>query len=483
MKSWSSTLAAALLALSIGGCGGGGGGGGGGVPIAALMPGAGSQSAPSASAASAPPVTITANGAKLTAEADGSYAVKPGQTVTVESEAEVLWTATSDVPEVLGFRDVANGRKSWSARILHDAETISGFSLSAKYGDGPAEVMTFVFKVAPADARNGTYLAFTAAGAEYKYRVNFDQLEYTLLDRQGTFVRTDKLLEDPEQAGTYIQVDQFHSAYGTRNQIKFRMRDGVLVGTVLVPMPFDPGIPYTSTWSTFPFIGVKKLVTDRSALDGTFNRLDLMLTRSSAGGAYSYSSRLREIRISGQGALLEQCEESGTITQLASCSGGSRSIGRYAGSASSDSEGRWTFTSEVEPQDKVEIAVVRIGGENILVESGFSPMSVGNRVFRVALPKPAAWRYATANGGGIGGSRSKFTLTPTSLTAETVWTTSQPLSTENYVLIDPYIMEPTGFKKVVLPVGIAFALQSQALFVSMGNSSGDIGYLQLGLID
>lgn len=465
MRSFAAVASSTMLVWGLVGCGGGGGGGGGlALPMTATTP--------------APAASVSVGGAKVSADASGAYAVKPGAAVSVQVGSDVAWTSKSEAAGAVTLQNPQAGNKTWSATLLHDGSSEDTFLLTARYGSGASDVLTLTFKVAAADARNGTYQMFSGAGAEFKFKVNFDLRQYVLQDRTGALIRPGTLVDDPDVAGTYVMVDAL-TKLAPSNNSRFRVNGDALIGALPVPMPSANPQDFNLF---FPFVATRSVVTDKAALDGLYNRLDLTLTPGSGVASPSLGARLHEVQISGQGAVLDQCNEVNTISRLTSCAGTGRSLVRYTASSAADSDGHWTFINDVDANDRLVFAVARIGGENVLLEAGADSLVPANHVFRVGVPSAPSWAPATAYGGSVVGDWSKYSIGATAIDVS-----SRALDgssgTESYPLTSPGITEPQGWRKAGLSTGFAFAMQGKGLYVLMGSSSMHNGYVHVGLLD
>ncbi len=335
-------------------------------------------------------------------------------------------------------------------------------------------------QVPAADSRNGTYQVFSGAGTEFQFKVDFDLKQYTLLDTAGATIRSGTLAADPDTAGTYVMVDAV-TKLAPSNNARFRVAADTLVGAAPMPLPFANT---TNVSESLPFVATRSLVTDKTQFDGVYNRLDLTLTPGSGNALPSLSSRLHEVRISGQGTGLDQCKEVNTLSNLAACTGTGKTLVHYTASATADAGGHWTFTNDADANDKLVFAVARIAGENVLLESDADALTPANHVFRIGVPSATSWPTSTAYGGSEFGDWSKYSIGATSIdvASKALDGTS---STESYPLSDPFGTEPQGWKKAGVTVGqttgIAFAMQGKGLYVLMGSPSIHNGYMHVGL--
>lgn len=470
---------AALLALTliIEGCGGGGGGGGGG---GIALPSSSSPPATTAATAttSAPALAVSLNGAKLSPDSSGAYVAKPGDQVSIEVDASVLWTMASDVPGAVSASGVQAGSKTWKATLLHDRTSEDKFTLAAQYGSGAGDVLQIAFKVGAANNANGSYRMFSAVGGEYLFKVNFDLHQFALLDKSGTALRSGTLKDDATTAGTYLMVDAL-SAASTSNNARFRITADTLVGAAPMPLPYPNA---NGTLMDFPFVATRNVVTDKAALDGLYNRLDLTLTPDPSNGLPSLSgSRVRQIQIAGQGATLDQCNEGSTISPLSACTGAGKTLVHYTGSAAPDADGHWTFTNAADINDKLVFAVARIDGENILLQAGVDSLTPTHGVFRIGTPSVPGFADLVAYGGSPLGDWSKFTIAASSITIGST-ALSGTATTTTYPLLAPSVGEPQGFRKIDLGGGmVSFVTRSSALYVSMGYIDLNSGLVQIGL--
>lgn len=478
---------AALLALTliIEGCGGGGSGGGG-----FALPSSSSSAPTTASTATsaatndvpgtsqAPTVAVSLKGAPLTPDSSGAYVVKPGDLVSIEVGTSVLWTAASEVSGAVAASSVQAGTKTWKATLLHERNTEDKFVLTAKYGSGTGDVLQIVFKVAAANDANGTYRMFSAVGSEYLFKVNFDLRQFALLDKSGTSLRSGTLKDDTTTAGTYVTVDAVSTA-STSNNARFRVTTDTLVGAMPMPLPYPNA---NGVLMAFPFVATRNVVTNKAALDGLYNRLDLTLTPDPSNGFPAPSgSRVRQIQIAGQGATLDQCNEISTISPLSSCSGAGKALVHYTGSAAPDVDGHWTFTNTVDSNDKLVFAVARVDGENVLLEAGFDSLVPTNGVFRIGTPSSAGFADLIAYGGSPLADWSKFTIAGSSITIDTM-SVAGAATTATYPLLAPSAGEPLGFRKIDLGGGlVSFVTRSSALYVSVGFVNLNSGLVQIGL--
>lgn len=361
----------------------------------------------------------------------------------------------------------------------------TGFSLQAPGGSATGNTQATgnaqtTPEVPAADPRNGTYQVFSGAGAEFKFKVDFDLKQYALLDSTGATIRSGTLVADPDTAGTYVMVDVV-TKLATSNNARFRVSADALVGAAPLPLPFANNANISEA---LPFVATRSLVTDKTQLDGLYNRLDLTLTAGSGNSLPQLSSRLHEVKISGQGTGLDQCNETSTLSNLANCTGSGKTLVHYTASATADAGGHWTFTNDADANDKLVFAVARIAGENVLLESGADALTPANHVFRVGVPSATSWPTSTAYGGSEMGDWSKYSIGPTSIDVASKALDGSS-SSESYPLSDPSTTEPQGWKKASVTVGqatgIAFAMQGKGLYVLMGSPSIHNGYLHVGL--
>jgi len=470
------TAATVMLIGALSACGGGGGGGGGGG--LALSPAATTSTGTTTTTATAPAMTVKANGAVLTPDGSGAYMVKPGDQIAVEAASSVMWTAASEVAGAVTTNSVQSGAKTWNATLLHDGSAEDKFFLNAKYGSGAAETLQIVFRVAAASSPNGSYRLFSAVGAEFLFKLNLDLNQFALYDKSGNFVRSGTLKADPTTAGTYLMVDNVTPA-STSNNARFRITADTLVGAMAMPLPYPNA---NGNLMAFPFVATRNVVTDRTAFDGLYNRLDLTLVPSATTGLPSTTTgRVRQIQIGGQAATLDQCNEPSTISPISSCIGAGKTLVHYVGAAAPDSAGNWSFTNVADFSDKLTFVVARIDGDNVLLEAGSDPLAPTNGVFRIAMPSVPDFADLVAYGGSPLADWTKFTVAGSTITMNTT-SLSGATTTASFPLLLPSPGEPQGFRKIDLGGGgVSFAIRSSGLYASMGYVNLNTGLVQIGL--
>ncbi len=258
MRFWISLVCAATLAAGLAGCGdGGGGGGGGGLPVAALT------------------ITVSVNGSAATADANGQFAVKPGDTVEITSSQGADWTTSGSNATAISLRNPNVSGIKWAAQILNATTGAVTYTVSAKASANPSLTKATVLNISAGDARNRTYRVYAASALQYQSTLDFNANVYTFVNLDGSAPVTDTFNTDSSEPGTFF----FKTSRVTSvaNMSRFRMATDAVVGA----FPFVDPVATGTVYAVKPFIGARNLVTSQAQLDGTYNRLGIQRTAAS----------------------------------------------------------------------------------------------------------------------------------------------------------------------------------------------------------
>ncbi|CAN7607083.1 hypothetical protein LJR161_004509 [Variovorax paradoxus] len=313
-------------------------------------------------------------------------------------------------------------------------------------------------------ARNGQFHVYAGNGSRQRLDINFDTKSYTVTDNlrqttSGTFS------EDALEPGTFV----FASSRITSavNTARFRVTADAIVGAFPFEKPWSNPVSY----QVVPFVAARSFVTDRSQLDGNYNRLGI--SHNSNGIS---DSQILAMRIAGGGTTLEMCFDN-AIYRIESCPAVSKRT--YAIAPSPDSA--WTAINVAAPGDLLQFRMARIGGENVWLSGGYTNAAPDVHVFRVGLPDSANWpriRYVGASTEGSWGT-NVFDATTSLRSAITPEGVSGDLNLPFASIGGPQgirILNVAGPKKY-------YAIQNGVLSIIVGTRNPETqGYIQVNLL-
>lgn len=473
MRGMSRALCGAMvLSLLLAACGGGGGGdgggsgGGGGGGSSQTPPGGGGTSIPAEAKLT---VKVTVNGAQAAPDASGTYAVKPGDTVSVTPSQASSWTSTNGTASAITLRNPSISGSQWASQLVNTLTTTALYTVTASVGSTLSA--TVAFSVAAADARNGEYVLYGASGTRLDLTLNFDIKTYAMADAtSGGNAASGDFSAVADESGSYVFAT--NRVTSATNTARFRVTEDTIVGA----FPFvDSQQPSSTVYSVRPFVASRALVTEQASLDGVYNRF--VVTTATDG---STNSSISQMQIAAGGTMMTFCANM-TIYLIGDCPAGSQV--RYSISAGSR-PGRWTRQNLTDPSEPPgSLAVARIGGQNVYLSAGRSPGSTTNSGFQVGLPETGNWPTIVARGGSTQGTWGASTVTATSYSRAVLW----PDATTNVQTATVRMLGgPLGIRSAQTPANEPFFLmQSNKLFAMIGarDVPATAGYLQLGLID
>ncbi|CAN7702168.1 hypothetical protein LJR130_005727 [Variovorax sp. LjRoot130] len=443
---------AATLAAGLVGCGGGGGGGGGS-----------GFSAPAALTA-----TVSINGSAATADANGQFAVKPGDTVEITPSQSADWTTSASSEAAVSLRNPSVSGSKWAAQILNGTASAVSYTVSAKASANQSLTKATVLNVSAGDARNGTYRVYAANALQYQLTLDFNANVYTFVNQDGSAPVADTFNTDSSEAGTYF----FKTGRVTSvaNTSRFRMTTDAVVGNFPFVDPFGTG----STYAVKPFIGARNLVTEQAQLDGVYNRLGIQRT------AAAETSQITQTEVSSGGTVMKLCFDS-TIYSIPNCP--PASVATYTVSAT-EIAGVWHIVNNANPAENGRFAMARIGDQKVYLSAGAAPSTPGMLVWRLGVQDTPVWAAATGHGGSTKGSWASINMTATGNTRIVInadGTTAAHANTYGGM----GAFGPAGMRQFPDGTGSTyFATYNTKLFTIVGASNVTTGgYLQLNLLD
>ncbi|MBN8756673.1 MULTISPECIES: hypothetical protein [Variovorax] len=451
MKWYSMAAGAAVLVGGLAGCGGGGGGGGGGLPLLPI-------------AATALSFSVTVNGNSATADSNGQYSAKPGDTVAVIPNTGADWTSSSAPSGSISLRnpDISSGK--WSAQLVNSTTAAGVLTISAKASSNAALTKDAVFKVSAGDARNGSYKVFASNGTRQALALNFDTMSYVMTDDAGTAV-SDSFSSDPTEAGTYL----FKSARNTAKAINTRFR--ITTDTVVGSFPFQAAkVP--GTYAVQPFVASRAMVTTQSALDGAYTRMGINLQ------AATRDSNIRQVQVANGGTMLYLCDEIG-ITSIAACPPVSLLTYNVTAGVAPDA---WNIVNVADPQDSGTFYMASVAGKNVYLAAGTNLKAPNDSIFRIGLSESAVWPVSKASGGDTAGNWGTLDFTATT------YTTLQARSDATGFGFTANLSSPSSsvlnLRVFTSPSSANyFASQDGTLSAVLGARAGPAaGYIQIGLM-
>jgi hypothetical protein len=447
-----SLACAATLAAGLVGCGGGGGGGGGG-----------GSSAPAALTA-----TVTINGSAVTADANGQFAVKPGDTVEITPSQSADWTTSASSDAAVSLRNPSVSGSKWAAQILNATANSVSYTVSAKATANQSLTKATVLNVSAGDARNGTYRIYAANALQYQLTLDFNANVYTFVNQDGSTPVSDTFNTDSSEPGSYFFKTS--RVASVANMSRFRMTTDAVVGA----FPFVDPVATGTAYAVKPFIGARNLVTSQAQLDGTYNRLGIQRT------AASEASQITQTELSSGGTVFKLCNDA-TIYSIANCP--VLSVVTYTVSAS-EIPGIWQIANNANPADTGRFAMARIGDQNVYLSAGASPSTPGMFVWRLGVQDTPVWAAGTGYGGSTKGTWGTINMTATGNTRSAINPDGTTATAANN-FAGMGVMGPAGMRQFPDGTGSTyFATYNTKLFTIVGASNATTGgYLQLNLLD
>ena len=441
----------AALAAGLAGCGGGGGGGGGGgFPVAALT------------------TTVSINGSAATADANGQFAVKPGDTVEITSSLGADWTTSGSNATAVSLRNPNVSASKWAAQILNGTAGAVTYTVSAKASANPSLTKATVLSISAGDARNATYRVYATNALQYQLTLDFNANVYTIVNQDGTAPVTDTFSTDSSEPGSFFFKTS--RVTSTANMSRFRMTTDAVVGA----FPFVDPVAAGTVYAVKPFIGARNLVTSQAQLDGTYNRLGIQRT------AASELSQITQTELSAGGTVFKLCASS-TIYSIANCPLGT--VSTYT-VAATEIPGVWQIANVANPADAGRFAMARIGNQNVYLSAGAVPSTPGLYVWRLGVQDTPVWAAATGHGGSTKGNWGTTNMTAAGNTRSVINPDGTTGAIAN-VFGDMGLMGPAGMRQFPDGTGSAyFATYNTKLFTLVGASNATTGgYVQLNLLD
>lgn len=446
MRFWISLACAATLATALVGCGGGGGG------------------------SSTPPLTMTVsiNGSPAAADANGQFALKPGDTVEITPSQAADWTTSSSDATALSLRNSSVSGAKWAAQLLNATAGPASYTVSAKASANPSLTKAAVLNVSAGDARNGTYRVYATNALQYQLALDFNVNIYTFLNQDGTAPVSDTFSADSADPGTYL----FKTSRVTSvaNMSRFRMASDAVVGAFAFVDPFAASTAY----AVKPFIGARNLITNQAQLDGTYNRLGIQRT------ATSEASQITQTQFSSGGTVFRMCSDA-IIYSFANCP--RASVTTYTVTAT-EIPGVWGIANNANPADNGRFAMARIGDQNVYLSAGSVPLAPGMLVWRLGAQDTPVWAAGTGHGASTKGSWGTIDMTSTGNTRSAINPDGTTTTAAN-AFSNMAATGPAGMRQFPDGAGsIYFATYNTRLFTIVGASNATTGgYVQLNLID
>jgi len=293
-----------------------------------------------------------------------------------------------------------------------------------------------------ADSRNGSYVAYSAAGERYTLTVDFDTGTYSVAGISfPTFQAAGSFTAD-NTAGTYL----FQSS-GVANA-RFRYVDDLLVGS------FDTGS------GNKPFVAARYFAQSFAEAAGTYNILYVNRTTAGVGDSFIYQGRL------GADGTLRLCFDN-QIHTIDQCP--AASIATYAVTLNGDQ-----FTATAPSGTYFYLRVAKAGGRQIYLTAGVS-LSTGTRGFGLGLPESASFPTMVTYGANTAGSWVSETLTTSRYVSSGVDASGQAVSLNGNL---NSFAGPAGFRVMY---GTGFVMQNPQLTALVGSRGGAYaGFMQLG---
>lgn len=434
-------------------------------------------------------VTVYKGASLVAADNAGEYRIKPGSIFVWVSSSVTRWTVNSSTPSAIFITPASvPTQHQWAAALANASTTTQTVTISAEYVEGTStKTVDIVLKVAAPDARSGQYWVFAGSGMQYRINANFDDLTYEVTTSGNMpFQAGGVLAEDSSEPGTFIMLDA-NTTLTTFNPNRFRISEDVMVGNYL----FDTGFAsMTFARNYYPFVAVKTtaMVTQQALLDGLYTRIEMRLRDSQTNGVQPTPiAKVSQAEISQGGTRMVVCQEATQVSTLAACTG---TIETYTGIDGGFARW-WTFTSATNPQDKLDIGAVRIGGETVLLEAymdmaNYSSATGSENVFRLSAPATTPWVDAVSLGGDTKGTWNKYSISllpyPGSYQRQGTQFDGTTSSSSWFTLIPPPAW-PTGLRQVYPGLGSSngYMLQSSRLTAMVGTGGSYKGYVALGL--
>jgi hypothetical protein len=317
------------------------------------------------------------------------------------------------------------------------------------------------------DARNGRYKVYASNGTRQQLALNLDSKRYEMTDESGA-VASGSFTEDASEAGTFV----FDSSRITAptNTARFRLAANTVVGA----FPFAVAQVTPASYAVRPFVASRSLVKTQAELDGTYNRLGINLTATTA------DSSIAQIQIANGGTTLYLCNDS-TIYRIDTCP--AASVRTYAVSAGATVD-TWQIVNVANPSDSGSFGMARIGDDNVYLSAGPQPATPTTSVFRIGLPERVTWPATASRGGATNGSWGSVAVDGSGYTRTQVLPNGTPATRSATLAIagvsGPYGMRAASFSGPELH----FATQSGKLFAMVGaRTPATAGALEIDLID
>ena len=293
-----------------------------------------------------------------------------------------------------------------------------------------------------ADSRNGSYIAYSAAGERFTLHVDFDSGAYSITGISFPGYQAAGSFTADSTAGTYL----FHSS-GVANA-RFRHVDDLIVGS------FDTGS------GNKPFVAAKYFAQSFAEAAGAYNIF--YVNRSTAGvvDSFIYQGRL------GADGTLRLCFDNQIYT-IDQCP--AASVGTYAVTLNGDQ-----FTATASNGSYFYLRVAKAGGRQIYLTAGIS-LSTGTRGFGLGLPESASFSTMATYGANTAGSWVSETVTTSRYVSAGSDGNGQAVSLNGNLYS---IAGPSGFR---IMYGTGFVMQNPQLTALVGARGGAYaGFLQLG---
>jgi len=317
------------------------------------------------------------------------------------------------------------------------------------------------------DARNGRYKVYASNGTRQSLGLNLDTKRYEMTDETGT-VAAGSFAEDVAEPGSFV----FDSSRITSpvNTARFRLATDTVVGS----FPFALAHVTPVSYDVRPFVASRALVKTQASLDGTYNRLGINLTATTA------DSTIAQFQVANGGTVLYLCNDSG-VYSIGNCPAASVRTYTVSAGASVDT---WQIVNVANPSDIGSFAIARIGGENVYLSAGIVSSTPTMSLFRIGLPERAAWPTVTARGGATNGGWG-ITAIGASTYAQTRVLPDGTAGMLNASLASMGATGPLNMRLVTFPnATIQFTSQSSKMFAMVGSRNpATAGALEIGLID
>ncbi len=320
------------------------------------------------------------------------------------------------------------------------------------------------------DARNGRYKVYATNGTRQQLALNLDSKRYEMTDEAGA-VASGSFAEDASEAGTFV----FDSSRITSptNTARFRLAANTVVGA----FPFAVAQVTPASYAVRPFVASRSLVKAQAELDGTYNRLGINLTATTA------DSSITQFQIANGGTTLYLCNDS-TIYRIDTCP--AASVRTYAVSAGAAVD-TWQIVNVTNPSDSGSFGMARIGDDNVYLSAGPQPATPTTSVFRIGLPERVTWPVTASRGGATNGSWGSVAVDGSGYARTQVLPNGTPATrtTRSATLGTLGVSGPYGMRAASFGgPELHFATQSGKLFAMVGaRTPATAGALEIDLMD